>query len=119
MKNPSRKTLRNKADKLWSKAVRSRDKDICQFCFKRGNNPHHIYTKGGHPATRHDVDNGITLCVYHHRGLAHAKPEAFIDWLESIRGKQWVNLLRLKANTSGKSDYQMNIIELQLFIEAI
>ena len=46
-----------------------RDGWTCQKCGKRGGmlHPHHILNFAEHPTLRFRVDNGVTLCVSHHR----------------------------------------------------
>lgn len=54
----------------WSKAVRERDNNTCQFpsCGKQGKSldTHHIAMRSLRPDLRFDVHNGITLCRPHH-----------------------------------------------------
>ncbi len=75
--------LKAKADpKLaaWSKAVRDRDQDRCQFevpdrCVTGDSriDTHHIAPRGRRPDKKYDVDNGICLCRTHH-DWCHANP---------------------------------------------
>ena len=56
--------------KKWRKAVYQRDNHTCQWpgCNNRKRlNAHHIKTWSNYPALRFLVDNGITLCYYHHK----------------------------------------------------
>jgi len=52
----------------WAKAVKSRDDYTCQICGAQGTylNSHHVYSFDEHVERRFDVENGITLCRYHH-----------------------------------------------------
>lgn len=53
----------------WRKQVYQRDKYTCQWpnCnSKKKLNAHHIKTWASFPGLRFDVNNGITLCKYHH-----------------------------------------------------
>ena len=76
-----RKNKITRLDKLWSKAVIKRDKGICQYCGKVGDEPHHIiYRRYG--AVRHLLDNGLTLCIVCHRTQAHDNPLAFNSWFQ-------------------------------------
>ena len=120
-KKTSRKTLRNKCDKLWGQAVRLRDKGVCQYeyCGKPANNPHHIFTKGGHPVTRHDLDNGITLCAGHHLGTAHGKPQLFEKFVQKRMGQKKYDLLMVRAYGSGKNDLELKKIELETYIKRL
>lgn len=53
----------------WSKAVRERDSNTCQFpgCGKQENlDTHHIAMRSLRPDMKFDVSNGVTLCRRHH-----------------------------------------------------
>jgi hypothetical protein len=56
---------------LWSRLVRQRDGYTCQQCGTTTGRlcAHHIKSWRHHPASRYDLDNGITLCPRCH-GLA-------------------------------------------------
>lgn len=69
-----RRRLQSKHDPqlaAWSKAVRERDGNRCQWpggC-RTGDtrlDPHHVYSRGRRPDKKYDVDAGITLCRTHH-----------------------------------------------------
>ena len=75
-----------KLDKLWSAKIR--EPGVCAYCGKGKPevrlNAHHIYDRKIR-ALRWELDNGICLCVSHHKFgqefSAHATPLPFIDWL--------------------------------------
>lgn len=71
------KTLKNKCDKLWSEAVRTRD-GSCVLCGKtEGLNAHHwIHSKAQGNLHRWDVKNGITLCFACHIYKVHSYASA-------------------------------------------
>lgn len=80
---PGRKRMKSKPDPelvAWSKAVRVRDGNTCQFTslgpcatgYKRMH-AHHIATRGRRPDLIYDVHNGITLCPPHHQWV-HDNP---------------------------------------------
>jgi predicted restriction endonuclease len=53
----------------WRKQVYERDQYTCQWPNCKSNkklNAHHIKTWAGFPGLRFDINNGITLCKYHH-----------------------------------------------------
>lgn len=55
--------------KKWRKDVYKRDHHQCRWpnCkVKRKLNAHHIRTWAQYPGLRFDINNGITLCKYHH-----------------------------------------------------
>lgn len=53
-----------KADKIWQKAVREKDKSICQRCgiYQKYIHTHHIATRARRPDLRHSITNGMCLC---------------------------------------------------------
>lgn len=56
--------------KAWRKNVYKRDNYTCQWpgcTLKKKLNAHHIKTWAEYPALRFVIDNGITLCYYHHK----------------------------------------------------
>lgn len=113
----SKKGLKKKCHDLWREAVFTRDNYTCQVCGtkyppkSRGLHPHHIFTKGGYPAFRYELDNGIALCCGHHRGFAHAKPREFDDFLVAKYGQEWLDALRSRANQAVKVGYERIIAE--------
>ena len=72
-----RKQLTRKLDKLWQQAVCAAG--ICERC---GDTPvagHHLIGRA-HSWHRHNLSNGVALCVCCH-GMAHDRPEEFHRWL--------------------------------------
>lgn len=61
-RKPTVKSLRNKADKLWAKAVLARAGGKCELCFDPAKDPHHIYRKERNAHLRYDYRNGMALC---------------------------------------------------------
>ena len=119
-KSPRRK-LELKADKLWSEAIRKRDKGICQVCLKPGNNPHHIVTRSV-KHLRHDLSNGILLCAgCHSLGLhsAHKRPESFRVWLieKWFKSERTYDAFILHSNIPRKPDYQAAILGLEYYFK--
>lgn len=78
------KALKNKCDKLWSEAVRTRD-GACVLCGKtEGLNAHHwIHSKAQGNFHRWDVKNGITLCFACHIYKVHSYASA--DVIEQLK----------------------------------
>lgn len=87
----------SRLDKLWSRAIIKRDNQTCQKCFKFGDNPHHIIPRR-YLATRHALDNGLTLCTKCHSEEAHGNPEAFGWWFENTFPGRWKRVNILKNN---------------------
>lgn len=53
----------------WMKAVKNRDKWACRIADVKCNGrleAHHILRWSTHPELRYEVNNGITLCAFHH-----------------------------------------------------
>jgi predicted restriction endonuclease len=52
----------------WAHEVKRRDNYTCVICNRRGValNSHHLNAWAHFPTQRYDVDNGITLCLFHH-----------------------------------------------------
>ena len=61
--------------RAWRKAVFERDEYTCQICtfYTGGGNlqAHHIKSYADYPELRYAVDNGVTLCEYHHQNEVH------------------------------------------------
>lgn len=96
-----------KLDDAWSKLVKLRAGMKCEVpnCNKPVLNSHHIYSRSK-KSTRWDVMNGICLCVGHHTFSstfsAHKTPLEFIRWLDEYKGKEFMDLLMIKANQTSK-----------------
>lgn len=73
----------------WRKGVYKRDKFCCQWpnCTNRTKlNAHHIKNWAQFPGLRFVIDNGITLCRYHHgqiKGLEEAYAGIFLRLVAS------------------------------------
>lgn len=75
-KKPKKSTAA--ADREWSVAVRRRDGYRCQFpncgVYDKHIHTHHIASRKQRPDLRHDVSNGLAVCLEHHHWL-HANPD--------------------------------------------
>lgn len=96
------KGIDKKLDDAWSLLVKLRAKMKCEYCHTSRNlNSHHIYSRSK-KSTRWSTMNGICLCVSHHVFSsvfsAHKSPLEFTDWLYRYKGKEYIDLLRIKAN---------------------
>lgn len=78
------KALKNKCDKLWSEAIRTRDGE-CVLCGKKDTlNAHHwVHSKAQGNQHRWNVKNGITLCYTCHIYKVHSFASA--DILEQLK----------------------------------
>lgn len=86
-------------DIAWSKNVKERDGHQCVICGDGLKpNAHHIIVREVRE-TRHDLNNGITLCVKHHKFSrvisAHNNSFVFFCWLEKNRPEQFNYLKQL------------------------
>ena len=112
LRKPSIKTLRNKADKLWSLKIRS--KKYCEVCGQPANNPHHIVGRRN-LTLRHDLRNGCLLCAGCHtfkRESAHQDPIWFVTWLMQNRSDDYNYLFEKREELSTHIDYEKVIKKL-------
>lgn len=118
----SKKDIRKALDKeclsIWGKIVRTRDRHTCRLCGRRGNQPHHIYTKSIH-SLRFDSKNGICLCSNHHtlsKDISgHKAPYEFRQWLDKELGEAHINYLIIKKRNRFKADVSsLQILKLEL-----
>lgn len=102
MGKKSEKTkLIKKMDVLWSLIIRTRDnyqcqKEGCPAHGKRNAQAAHIWARG-HKKTRWEIDDGITLCYYHHILWAHRQPLEFAEWIKQRIGEKKYFELRDRA----------------------
>lgn len=52
----------------WAQEVKQRDHYTCAICGRRGValHSHHLNAWAEYPDQRYDVENGVTLCTFHH-----------------------------------------------------
>ena len=95
VKRKSRTTLRNKADKLFSLAIRNRD-DHCLACGSafRLQCAHIVSRRYG--ATRWSMDNAVCLCARCHLKYTH-DPLGWEEWVDDRFGKGRLVQLKLRA----------------------
>lgn len=101
-----RKGIDKKLDDAWSKLVKLKAGNKCEYCGKTSYlNSHHIYSRSK-KSTRWHAQNGISLCVGHHtfssNFSAHKTPLEFMDWLINYKGQDFIDRLRIKANSISK-----------------
>ncbi len=105
-KRPTRKTQKNKCDKLWSEIIRS--KGQCEICGSyKAQNPHHVIGRQNYNL-RWDVRNGCLLCSNHHtsgRLSAHNDSIWFMEWFKKNRPDDYKYLVK-KKNEFWDLDYE-------------
>ncbi len=84
-------------DKEWGKAIKLRDGNKCVICGREDYlHAHHIIPRE-RKEFRWDIDNGISLCVSHHKYSfeisAHKNSFVFMHWLINNRIKQCMHLI--------------------------
>jgi len=93
MKIKSKKWIARENLRIWREAVLKRDNYKCQICRKKDTklNTHHIIPKV-FKKFQFEVNNGITLCFYHHKGRfsPHANPIWFAEWLRINRNELYI-----------------------------
>lgn len=99
-----KKTARRILDRLWSLVIKARDKK-CQWCGKKEGklDAHHIITKARSGfAGRWDIQNGVLLCFYCHRGKCHGSYIVeYADWIRCWLHDQDMDYDQLKATYDG------------------
>jgi hypothetical protein len=63
---PSKKRMRDIADRLWSRAVRDDWAWRCAVCGNQPCEAHHLVPRQ-HQGTRYDLTNGVALCAHCHQ----------------------------------------------------
>lgn len=109
--NTSLKLANKKLDEAWSLLIKLRAGYKCEYCGSSHElNSHHIYSRANF-ATRWLPENGICLCVSHHtfsnKFSAHRTPIEFTQWLETVKGADFIQSLKFEANSVRK----MNIYD--------
>jgi len=129
--NPSSNYWKKKADKLWSLCIRECRR--CEMCGATNKKleAHHLIRRDA-KKYRHDLDNGICLCVTCHMGAfgqengdnelisAHGTPWAFEAWMNLHRPKQHTWWLRHRhyVPTGEMNDYKAACERLQATLGA-
>ncbi len=110
MKKPSKKTLRNKLDKICSEIVRGRGK--CQRCGKKENlQTAHVFGRT-YNNTRWDLDNLLCLCPNCHINFAHKQPILFAEFVKKILGEEKYEAL--KESHYQVTKYTISDLEIKL-----
>lgn len=106
MKTKSAKGIDKKLDEAWSLLVKLKAGFKCEYCQTRRNlQSHHIFSRSK-KSTRWHVPNGVCLCASHHTlnssFSAHKTGTEFTLWLYETKGKNFMDILRVKANSTSK-----------------
>ena len=100
----------DKADRVFSLYIRTRDNWTCRRCGKRYTPPtnalHCSHFKGrGKEGTRFEPSNADALCYGCHRYFT-AQPDEHYAWQVEQKGQDVVDRIILQANTYKKKDRQ-------------
>lgn len=98
---------------LWRRKVWHRDEYRCRICGKEKHiQAHHIFPWRSHSEERYNLDNGITLCRYHH-GLVNKKELLAVDFFRAIlaNGVNSVKLPSGKAGDNTEPSRERNLAE--------
>lgn len=100
------KGVDGKLDDAWSLLVKLIAGMKCEVCGKTHPlNSHHIFSRSNR-SVRWDAKNGVCLCVGCHtfssKFSAHKTPTEFTIWLYEKKGEEFMDVLRIKANSISK-----------------
>ena len=92
----TRKSLRAKADRLFSIFIRERDGNCCKHCGSTFQvQCAHIISRR-YSATRWAEDNAVALCKKHHMKWTH-DPLGWEEWVDERFGKKRLRSLKVRA----------------------
>jgi len=85
----AKRSVTRELDDAWATMIKSKDNWRCAICGSDYRpNAHHIVPRE-HKRYKYEPDNGITLCVRHHKFSrvisAHNNPLAFFLWLRRFK----------------------------------
>jgi hypothetical protein len=103
-------------DELWRQAVLKRagykcEKEGCTAA--KGIQAHHVFPRTIY-ALRHDLKNGIALCIFHHLYWAHKNAVEFTEW---IKTKRDIPYLESRKHNRSRNDYEAIRIDLKKSLE--
>lgn len=126
LKNPNSMTWRIKADTMWADVIKQ--VGYCEHCGSRNRqlNAHHLLHRNRFQF-RHDVSNGVCLCVQCHAFDDSISPhidsfsgEKFLRWLEQERPGQYLWYAENKDNRQPKEKtYEESYYELKAMYEEL
>jgi hypothetical protein len=117
---------RRKADALWGQLIHLLGKETCLIGGGHCSGPvqaHHLISRA-RLATRHDPENGVLLCSFHHEYSTqcspHGGPAGFFAWLEKYRPDLWAYCKRHRwaDGSSLKINYAAICADLQAKLDS-
>jgi len=96
-KKDPKKSLRKRADKLWSIACFQEWGNRCTVCGKPAVDPHHFFTKSSYGHLRYDINNAVPLCRKCHMRIHFGEDPTINKEIIDIRGNDWYQALKQKA----------------------
>ena len=93
MKKESTKTLKKKADNLWSELIMTQAGNKCEVCGEQGHDPHHFIARSRSSRLRWNPKNGIYLCRICHTKLHWHHDPQIVDKIIRKRGQDWADEL--------------------------
>lgn len=105
----------DKADQLFSKWIRTRDKWTCQRCKTKyqensqGLHCSHFYGRRNE-STRFEPDNCIALCYGCHKYFDETNREAYREFKLNQLGQKRFDTLKVQVNTYKKKDRKLEAI---------
>ena len=108
-KKPAKKTIKRKADKLFSEFIRS--KGYCEWCGKKDGTlqTSHIFSRR-FLVTRWEPINAVCLCAACHYKW-HDRPVEGVEWVKEYLGEEIYNELRTLAKTGVNKQVYDGLIE--------
>jgi hypothetical protein len=106
-RKPSLKTLRNKADHLFSQACFKRWGNVCPVCKGEATQTHHFIPKSISAYLRYEILNGVPLCYHCHIIRLHSQGDPLVyEAIIKKRGQEWfTKLKKLKIEGESKGGY--------------
>ena len=97
MRKPTKKSINKQKLIEWAKQVKERDGHKCIICSRTEKLQSHHLINARYLKTRFELDNGVTLCFFCHKGSllrsAHTGAILFCMWLQENRKEQLERLL--------------------------
>jgi 5-methylcytosine-specific restriction endonuclease McrA len=120
-KQPTVKSLKTKADKIWFRKGKEKWGDYCIICGKTGMAVkivgHHFYPKSVYGCLRHDLDNFINICWSCHTRFHFTGNPEIIEIIKRKRGEKWFKNLtersKEKLVSIGVGYYKLKLEELE------